>query len=264
MNKKPDSDVKSMNQIIHQKTFYLSDDYETIKERINSKLHKYMIYDGLFSFNDTERSVSFLTEELVPSFSQIRPHVMLLFSNPHPNSVYQGMFLSPNTLKQDSLFWPVMKESRWIDFTEEITPEHRAKACLLADYQGSFDLVFHCFYSFPTNYPEDIKQIFGKEFFAEQIEPCATNELIETINDTSIDAIVVFNKLIFNKISSVPVDKPITALNQKQLVTGDFNPGNRQIPVFLTYPTGWRYKKDFMPLRIASMQNIETAIIQRV
>lgn len=39
---------------------------------------------------------------------------MFLCSNPHPHSVKQGMFLSPNSKGQESLFWQVLRDSGWI------------------------------------------------------------------------------------------------------------------------------------------------------
>lgn len=204
-----------------------------------------------------------MTEELVPSFSHRRPRVMLLFSNPHPNSIRQGMFLSPNSRNQESLFWPVMKESSWIVFSEETTPEKRAALCLKADYPGPFDLIFHCFYSFPTDYPDDIKPIFGDKFFTEHIEPNAHNELNKIVTVTNVVAIVVFNKMVFNKISTNQVKQSMATLQNNGTIMGFLNFGQKQIPVFLTYPTGWRYHKDFMALKETSMKRIEAAINQR-
>ena len=87
----------------------LNEAYESIKERAIQVLDKYLEYPDLITFNDLDRSVTFSTERLIPTTSTNRPRVMLLFSNPHPYSVHQGMFLSPNTKGRENLFWPV----RW-------------------------------------------------------------------------------------------------------------------------------------------------------
>ncbi len=44
---------------------------------------------------------------------------MFLFSNPHPHSVHQGMFLSRNTKGQESLFWPIMEEAGLLPIAKE-------------------------------------------------------------------------------------------------------------------------------------------------
>jgi hypothetical protein len=44
---------------------------------------------------------------------------MLLFSNPHPHSVHQGMLLSPNTKGRENPFWETMRNAGWINFNKE-------------------------------------------------------------------------------------------------------------------------------------------------
>ena len=84
----------------------------------SKKVHKYLGYPDLITFNDLDRSVTFSTERLIPTASTNRPRVMLLFSNPHPHSVHQGMFLSPNTKGRENLFWPVMGDAGWLPIAE--------------------------------------------------------------------------------------------------------------------------------------------------
>jgi hypothetical protein len=79
-----------------QKTYSLDEAYESIKGRATQPLGKYLRFPDLFTFNDLDKSLTFSTERLDPAFTN-HPRVMLLFSNPHPHSVQQGMFLSPKT-----------------------------------------------------------------------------------------------------------------------------------------------------------------------
>ena len=148
-----------MSNINFQRTYLLGEAYESIKERANHVLEKYREYPNLITFNAAERSVTFSTEKLIPTTSTNRLRVMLLFSNPHPHSVHQGMFLSPNTKGRENLFWPVMKDAGWLSITEEYcNPKQLAAICVDAKYQGPFELIFYCYYAFPTNFPEDIKK----------------------------------------------------------------------------------------------------------
>jgi hypothetical protein len=96
---------------------------------------------------------------------------MLLFSNPHPLSVHHGMFLSPNSKGRENLFWPVMEDAGWLPIEKEYhNPKQLADICLKAKYPGPFELIFYCYYAFPSDFPEDIRRIFGREFYNQVIE----------------------------------------------------------------------------------------------
>jgi len=250
-----------LSNINFQRTYLLSEAYECIKERANHVLEKYWEYPNLITFNNAERSVTFSTEKLIPTTSTNRLRVMLLFSNPHPHSIYQGMFLSPNTKGSENLFWPVMDNAGWLFVDDKPdSPKELAEICVKAEYQGPFELIFYCYYAFPTDYPEDIIRIFGKEYFTEIIEPEAADEFSKTIQETSVEAVVTFNKGIFNLVAHAPVEQYIKHLNAGGLIKSQIKGIERTIPIFLTYPTGWRYHKQYMEFRVANLDKIKTAI----
>ena len=251
----------TLSKINFQRTYRLREAYESIKERANHALEKYWEYPNLITFNDAERSVTFITEKLIPATSTNRLRVMLLFSNPHPHSVHQGMFLSPNTKGRENLFWPVMKDAGWLPITEEnCNPKQLADICVEAKYQGPFELIFYCYYAFPTNFPEDIKKIFGREYFSQFIEPESKDEFRETIQDTDVDAVVTFNKGIFNLVSKDQIERYIERLVDGELIRSQIKGIDRYVPIFLTFPTGWRYRKQYREFRKASLDTIKTAI----
>lgn len=254
-----------MSIINFQRTYLLNEVYESTKERANQILEKYLGYPGLITFNDLDRSVTFSSERLVPTASTERPRVMLLFSNPHPYSVHQGMFLSPNTKGRKSLFWSAMREAEWIKITEENpNPKQLADICLKVNYEGPFELVFYCYYAFPTNYPEDICRIFGEDYFKRVIEPIAKNEFRETILEKSVMAVVTFNKGIFNLVSKDRNERYITRLMAGDLIRSQINGIARTVPIFLTFPTGWRYHKDYRKFHKSSLDAIRTAICREL
>jgi len=224
-------------------------------------LEKYWGYPNLITFNDLERSVTFSTERLIPTVSTNRPRVMLLFSNPHPHSVHQGMFLSPNTKGRENLFWSVMRDAGWLSITEEkYNPKQLADICVKAKYQGHFELIFYCYYAFPTNFPEDIRKIFGKEYFSQFIEPESNDEFRETIQDTFVDAVVTFNKGIFNLVSKDKIECYIERLIEGELIRSQVIGIDKHIPTFLTFPTGWHYHRQYREFRTASLDTIREAI----
>jgi hypothetical protein len=189
--------------------------------------------------------------------------VMLLFSNPHPHSVHQGMFLSPNTRGRENLFWPVMAEADWLPIEAgNRNPKQLAEICHKAEYQGPFELIFYCYYAFPTDYPRDIRKIFGKGYFNQFIEPESLNEFRRTIQEISVEAVVTFNKGIFNLVSKDPIERAIDGLKEGELVQSQVKGIDRYVPIFLTFPTGWRYHTQYRQFRKLSLDTIRTAILR--
>jgi hypothetical protein len=251
-----------LSKINFQRTYQLHEEYESIKERAIQVLSKYLGFRNLIMFNDLDRSVTFSTERLIPvAYTTNRPRVMLLFSNPHPFSVQQGMFLSPNTKGRESLFWPIMEEAGWIPIPKENRePKQLADICLEAKYSGPFELIFYCYYAFPTDYPEDIRKIFGRQYFNQFIEPEATKEFKQTVEETGVEAVVTFNKGIFNLVSNDQVDRYIKRLMEGALIQSRIKGVDKKVPIFLTFPTGWRYHKRYRQIRKDSLETIRKAI----
>jgi hypothetical protein len=190
---------------------------------------------------------------------------MLLFANPHPFSVYQGMFLSPNRIGRENLFWPVMEAAGWLPIkAEKRTPAYLADICLTAAYPGPFELVFHCYYAFPTNLPEEIRKIFGREYFSRMIEPEAREEFRKLVRDASVEAVVTFNKQVFNLVSQDQVVTYIKRLKEGKTIQSQVKGIDGDIPIFLTFPTGWRYHAQYMQFRKASLDRIRRAICSEV
>jgi hypothetical protein len=152
-----------------------------------------------------------------------------------------------------------MGDAGWLPIAEgNRNPKQLADICLKVKYQGPFELIFYCYYAFPTNYPEDISRIFGKEYFSQFIEPESIDEFWKTIQETSVEAVVTFNKGIFNLVSKYPIERYIERLMEGELIQSQIIGIERYVPIFLTFPTGWRYcPRQF---RKASLDTIRTAI----
>jgi hypothetical protein len=72
--------------------------------------------------------------------------------------------------------------------------------------------------------------------------------------------VVTFNKGIYNLVSQDPVDRYIDRLKAGELIQSRVKGIDRPIPIYLTYPTGWRFHKCFRELRRASLDKIKAAI----
>ena len=154
-----------MTSINFSRTYPIHESYFQIKEHAIQVLEKYVSDAGIISFNDAEKSVTFSSERLIPANSVKRPQVLLLFSNPHPHSVRQGMFLSSNTRGRENQFWPVMENAGLLPIAKEKrTPKQLVEICNKVLYDGPFTFIFYCYYVFPSNYPNEILKIFGKEY----------------------------------------------------------------------------------------------------
>jgi hypothetical protein len=85
-----------MSAIHFQTTFNLSLQYNPIKTRVLDILGDYSADNSIYHFNDEEKTLTFTSERLIPPVASDRKRILLLFSNPHPHSIQQGMFLSPS------------------------------------------------------------------------------------------------------------------------------------------------------------------------
>lgn len=154
-----------------------------------------------------------------------------------------------------------MRDAGWLYGIEEnMDPEQLANSCLEVMYQGPFELIFYCFYEFPTNYPEDIRKIFGKDFFYQSIDNESFREFLKTIQELTIKAVVSFNKGIYNRVSYNQIARYIEDLKVGELVRSQVKGLEKTIPVYLTFPTGWRYHKEYHKFRTESLVRIRQSI----
>ncbi len=255
-----------MSKVSIDCSYSLGDEYKTIKKRASKIVGKYLNDSAdLISFDDFKKKVFFKSERLVPKKNSRRIRVMLLFSNPHPLSVKKGMFLSPNAINKENLFWPIMNDSGWFSIPKEKrNPEYLCKTFLGGKYQSPFEFIFYCYYLFPTDYPEDIPKIFGKSFFKKVIIPESEACFANTIKKSKVDAIVTFNKTIFNEVAEDGVKTFIKRLHSGKIVYSNLKKVEGETRIYLTYPTGWFYHKEYFNLRKRNLKKIKLSLCKFV
>ena len=86
----------------------------------------------------------------------------------------------------------------------------------------------------------------------------------KTIQEVNVKAVVTFNKGIFNLVSSDPVRNYICRLANGEQIRGNMKDFERDIPIFLTYPTGWRFHEQYMQLRKDSLVEIRAEIYRKL
>lgn len=252
-----------MSSIHFQSTYQLSNQYDDIKFRAPNILGNFLVDSNTYQFNDNDKTLTFRSERLMPEKGSGRQRVLLLFSNPHPHSIQYGMFLSPSVTGRQNLFWAGMLDAGWFKLPVNNPDARRmAEIFLNLEYESPFEVLFYCYYSFPTRYPEDIVKLFGKEYFKEMIVPEAREEFQRMINQESPAAVVAFNKGVFNLVSKDSVDKYIDRLKAGEVVRSEIMGFENEVPIFLTYPTGWRYDPNHQEYRRKNLEKIKDLVLR--
>lgn len=106
-----------------------------------------------------------------------------------------------------------MLDAGWFKLPEKNPAAKRmAEIFLNLEYESPFEVLFYCYYSFPTRYPEDLVKLFGKEFYQDVVVPEARDDFQKLIDQESPAAVVTFNKSVFNLVAKDGVDKYIDRL----------------------------------------------------
>jgi hypothetical protein len=196
---------RKVMSIIQKQTIHLDEHFDVIKGRIKSN-EKFSNLNEICSFNDQQRSLTFKTEKIHPAdYSSDTKPVILLFSNPHPVSVYSGMFLSEPRSRS---FWkrlfscnclnpnPEMKKAiyEWSDDTIRILTQH----LLAPTYSKYITLFFDCLEALPTNQYLDlgtlIPNIGDTRGFRRQILQTPGKEQLTKISEqNNINSWIVFS-----------------------------------------------------------------------
>ena len=245
------------NNINFNGSYDLDGEFQDVRERAGSILGEFIGEQEPIFFSESEKKVHFLSEQLIPEELESHPNIMFLFSNPHPHSIRQGMFLSPNTQNIENPFWRFMEESGWFLVPKERPiADERRDIFLQRKYSSDFSFIFHCYYEFPTCYPNHIKKIFGTKFFKEKIKPIAEKQFLKTLSETKTQAVLTFNKDVYNLIAFKKVKTYTQELHDGRIISSQIKGCERNIPVFLTYPTGWRFHKNIRELRRRNLSSI--------
>ena len=235
--------------ITREKFYALGELYRDVKKRVTGTLAEYV--GDIFFFDDSLQVLTFKTETLIPECDPAKPNVLLLFSNPHPGSVKTGMFLCANKNKPGQ-FWRFMRDAGWFHIHDiDMIPITLKKLFLSGNHGGPFNLFFDCYYDFPTKYPHHLGEIFGKEYFHDELQSAAKNKIVKTITDHNIGTIVSFNGQVTSHLTGEKTKGFTHKLNKGELPTYFYTAGDRgqSAKVYQTYRTGFPFIKDIVNIR---------------
>jgi len=203
--------MRRMKPIITTESLKLDDGFDDIKKKIETE-SKYDSLKKLCKFNIEKKRLVYPTEGIYPNRSEHtkRIPVLFLFSNPYPESVEIGLFLSE---PHSRTFWQRLFESeylclpvRGIDLKHwgSSTAKQLGRLMLKGEYKSHFLLYFHCLWPIPTKKPEHLKSLFkSKARLWAAIERSSMEELARLTKNEQIKHIVAFAGPTFKAVTGV-------------------------------------------------------------
>ncbi len=174
-------------------------EYQSVKNLLENDLDFASVRKIIQTCNDNEKSIIYLTEEITPEYEGAdRTKVLLLFKNPHPDSVTAGLFLSE---PHSQVFWNRLFE---VDYNRSLLPllngsdwiSKVADTLLSGKYDSPFLYYFRCLYPFPTRQFADLQQLFSGAplTYRRQMLDRSLIELTAYVQRHGIKHIIVFFK----------------------------------------------------------------------
>ena len=169
-------------------------------QSITEKLTVDERYAGIeWSCDTATLTIKYKTEEITPAYEgNDRTKVLLLFKNPHPDSVAAGLFLSE---PHSQVFWNRLFE---IDYNRSLLPllngsdwiSGVADTLLSGKYDSPFLYYLRCLYPFPTRQFADLQKLFAGApvTYKREILDRSLIELTAYVQMHGIKHIIVFFK----------------------------------------------------------------------
>jgi hypothetical protein len=151
--------VKKKEKIKFENTI----EYHVVRTRLQME-PAFISLRKLCTYDDDALDITYLTEEITPEYEgDDRIKVLLLFKNPHPDSVAAGLFLSE---RHSQTFWNRLFE---VDYNRNLLPaldkqdwiSSLANTLLTGKYDSPFLYYFKCLYPFPTKQFADLQKLFA-------------------------------------------------------------------------------------------------------
>ena len=243
--------------IIHEEVITIQRDYDKVKSTIQEKLGE---WSDLYMFDDVNHKIIYKTEGPLTPEDNPKTPVLILLSNPHPHSVKQGMFLSPNRIGRTNPFWNTLRDTGLFNYDGKIN----ATAMIKNEYQSPFRFFMAVLLPFPTEDPKHLINFFGKQEYKKMIE-ASKDSIKKLILDNNIMNVICFGKTQYDiiKHSYHASDNYISVLKKGECIH-DKIWFSENISVYLTYPTGWRFAKNFNKFKSENLKFVFNGIIKKI
>ena len=177
--------------------FVSKKEYERFKNRLQNNQKYESIGQIITVYDDESYQIKYKTEEIIPeAVNPDRKKVLLLFKNPHPDSVHAGLYLSE---KYSKTFWnrffevkynaelmPLLQKDSWIkDVANTLTS---------GNYNSQFLYYFKCLYPFPSKQFNDLINLFSSapNTYRQEIEERSIADLWEFLEKHEVTNVIVF------------------------------------------------------------------------
>jgi len=238
--------------IIHTKTLNIENNYPVVKSQVQDKLKA---WPEMFRFDDTHSQIHYQTEgPLMPEDNGKKP-VLILLSNPHPHSVKQEMILSPNRIGKENAFWETMRNSGFFKHENPID----APMMIRNQYQSPFRFFMAVLLPFPTEYPDDLIDIFGNAGYIKMMNQ-GNEEIKSLIERNNIHHVICFGKTQYDVLSQTPSPKNYTSILKESKIIQTSSRLSDDVKVFLTFPTGWRFMENAQKIKAENLRQVFAAI----
>jgi hypothetical protein len=206
-----------MNSVIKKETVKFTDptEYATTTKKLQTD-PTFTSTKKLCSFDDKVQIITYLTEEITPEYKGDRTKVLLLFKNPHPDSVSAGLFLSE---PHSQAFWERLFE---VDYNRNLLPlldkqdwiSSVADTLLTGKYDSPFLYYFRCLYPFPTRQFADLQQLFAgaPSTYRREILDRSLREFTTYVKQHGIRHVIVFFKDAVELLVGTPLPTSINAV----------------------------------------------------
>lgn len=203
----------------------------------------------IYKFNEKKQTLIYDSEQLVPTRTDNRPPILLVFGNPASHSVVNGVFFSFEDQKREHRFWKIMRNSGVLDLLiESHLPikeqnNQRKQRLLELNYNTPFRIGLCVFISMPSAPSKDYSGVAGiqkligakamrrlEEAERERVLECAKKFL------SPDGAVVAFQKNAWNCLCSENDPK----YDRKLALSGKLKRsfiGNPKIRIFCVPPT---------------------------
>jgi hypothetical protein len=245
--------IMDSHSIIYDDALKLEANYHEIKSNIQQKLQDSI---DLYKFDDDSKQIQYRTEgPLVPNKNGKIP-ILILLSNPHPHSVRQGMFLSPNRVGKENPFWSTLRGTGFFKCSNQITPS----LMIENRYESPFRIFIAVLLSFPSNFPHELPEIFGVDEYRKMII-AGKMKIEELLAKHDIKNVICFGKTQYDIMASfASPDQYTNALKRGNIIQSQTSFSN-DVSIFLTFPTGWRYDADSQHMKCENLKQIMEIIL---
>jgi len=203
----------------------------------------------IYKFNEKKQTLTYESEQLVPTKTDKRPPILLVFGNPASHSVVNGVFFSFEGQKKEHRFWEIVRSAGVLDLPIEShlslkeQNNQRKQRLLELDYETPFRVGLCVFISMPSAPSKDYSGVVGIQKLIgtkamRALEKEERKRVIQCVREflTPDGSVITFQKNAWDGLRSENDPMYEIKLTQSGKIKGSFI-GNPKIPLFCVPPT---------------------------